>query len=118
MDETEQAVQGDLDAEATLFLERIRPIFAAECMECHGRDTQQGGYRLDLEAVAFAGGQEGGVPAIVPNAPLRSELVRRILLNADCDTDAMPPFGNEPLSPEETLAVIDWIQRGAPFLDQ
>lgn len=113
-----QPVQGDLDEGAREFLGRIRPIFAAKCMECHGRDTQQGGYRLDLQSVAFAGGQDGGAAAIVPNAPLRSELVRRILLNADYDTDAMPPFGSDALSPEEVLTVIDWIQRGASFVDQ
>jgi uncharacterized membrane protein/mono/diheme cytochrome c family protein len=113
----EQAAQGDEDAGSTLFVERVRPIFAAKCMECHGRDTQQGGYRLDVKAIAFNGPPEGGAPPIVPTAPLKSDLVRRILLNPDYDSDAMPPLGTESLTPAEILTIVDWIQRGAVFVE-
>ena len=86
-------------------------------MECHGRDTHQGGYRLDVKAIAFNGPPEGRARPIVPTAPLKSDLVRRILLNPDYDSDAMPPVGAESLTPDEILTVVDWIQRGAVFVE-
>lgn len=98
---------------AKLFAETVRPAFAAKCFRCHGPDKQNGRYRLDRADTAFKAG-DSGQTAIVPGQPLASELVRLILLPREHD-DAMPPEGKEPLTAEETMAVIQWIHLGAPY---
>ena len=105
----------NLDEAQQFFVEKVEPVFAAKCFRCHGPDKQKGNYRLDQQEVAIRGG-ESGKPAIKPGEPLASELVRLILLPRDHD-EAMPPKGKEPLSAEEILAVVHWIQSGAHFVE-
>jgi uncharacterized membrane protein len=95
-----------------IYAEKIRPILAAKCFSCHGPEKQKGDYRLDVAEAAFKGG-ESGATAIVPGDPFKSNLVRLILLPSDHD-DVMPPAGKESLTGEEILAIIQWIQAGAP----
>ncbi|MFM1770348.1 MAG: hypothetical protein RJA22_2877 [Verrucomicrobiota bacterium] len=96
-----------------LFLTRVRPAWEAKCFRCHGPEKQKGGCRLDLAESAQQAG-DSGRPAVVPGRPMESEVVRLVLLPRDHD-EAMPPAGKEPLTAEEILAVIQWIQQGAPF---
>jgi uncharacterized membrane protein len=91
----------------------IEPLLAKKCYQCHGPEKQKGKFRLDERDRALAGG-ESGEAAIVPGEPLRSALVKRILLPHDHD-DVMPPDGKEALTAEEKLALVNWIQSGAPF---
>lgn len=102
-----------LDERQKFFIDRVQPIFEKKCLRCHGPEKQKSDYRLDEAETALKGG-ESGKPAIKPGDPLSSELVRLILLPAD-DDDIMPPAGKEPLSADETLTIIRWIQKGAPF---
>lgn len=96
-----------------LYVEKVRPVLDAKCVRCHGPEKNKGEYRVDQPESALKGG-ESGHAAIKPGAPLESHLVRLILLPRD-DDNAMPPAGKEPLTAEETMAVIHWIQLGAPF---
>lgn len=96
-----------------LYVEKVRPVLEAKCVRCHGPEKNKGEYRVDQPESALKGG-ESGHAAIKPGAPLESHLVRLILLPRD-DDNAMPPAGKEPLTAEETMAVIHWIQLGAPF---
>lgn len=96
-----------------LFVDKVKPVLDAKCVRCHGPEKQKGDYRLDQAEVAMKGG-ESGRTAIKPGEPLESHLVRLILLPRD-DDNAMPPDGKEPLTAEETMTVIHWIQQGAPF---
>ncbi len=93
------------------FAERIRPIFEEKCFSCHGPEKQRGDYRMDTAEGLFAAG-ESELDPIVAGRPLESYLVELVTLPSDDDL-VMPPEGKEPLSPEETLAVIQWIWRGA-----
>jgi hypothetical protein len=46
-------------AEEEFFEERIRPVLASECYECHGASKQKGGLRLDDRAGLLKGGESG-----------------------------------------------------------
>ena len=86
-------------------------ILEAKCLSCHGPDKQKGKFRVDQPDVLLRGGASGE-PAVVPGDPAKSNLVRLLLLPRGHD-DAMPPDGKEPLSGEELLVVLQWIQAGA-----
>ena len=96
-----------------LFAAKVRPLLEAKCLQCHGAAKHKGGYRLDVSEMALKGG-ESGRAAIKPGNPLESNLVRLILLPRDSD-DVMPPDGKEPLTSDEIMILIRWIQAGAPF---
>jgi hypothetical protein len=51
---------------------------------------------------------------IKPGSPMESELVRLILLPPG-DEDIMPPGSREPLTSDEIVNVVRWIQQGAMF---
>ncbi len=95
------------------FLEKVKPVFDAKCVSCHGPEKQKGAYRLDQRAAALKGG-DSEKTAIQAGNPLESNLVRLILLPPDHD-DVMPPMGKGTLSPEETMIIIRWIQQGAIY---
>lgn len=110
--EGEEVPKGSVGTKG-IYAEKIRPIFEAKCFQCHGAEKQKGGYRMDKDDLVFKGG-ESEKPAVKPGEPLQSNLVRLITLPRGHD-DMMPPDGKEPLAPEEILAVIHWIQSGAPI---
>ena len=102
-----------LDPGSLYYLDKVRPIFEAKCIRCHGPEKQKAGYRLDQKEIAFKGGESGEV-AIKAKEPMRSNLVRLIMLPRDHD-DVMPPDGKEPLTPEEVMTIVHWIQSGASY---
>src|SRR5690606_32051777 len=55
------------------FENKIRPVLAAECYECHNAKKTKGGLRLDYRAGWQMGGDTGD--AIVPGDPKRSLLL-------------------------------------------
>lgn len=92
------------------FLKQIRPLFQAKCYSCHGREVQEGGFRLDLKSRALEGGDSG--VAIKPSHSHNSELFHRV--SGTGDGDKMPPDGEgTPLSQEELALVKTWIDQGA-----
>jgi uncharacterized membrane protein len=98
------------------YADKVQPILAAKCYNCHGNQKQKGGYRLDQPEIALKGGESGKI-AIKPSDPLESQLVRLILLPRSHD-DVMPPDGKESLTPEEVGTVIQWIRDGAHFSER
>lgn len=96
-----------------LYTEIVKPLFETRCYACHGPEKHKGDYRLDVPDIALRGG-ESGSPGITPGDPMKSHVLRLLLLPRDHD-DAMPPEGKQAASPEEILAVARWIQAGAPF---
>jgi len=95
----------DLD----FFEQRIRPLLADHCAECHGGVGQKthGGLALDTRSGWRRGGDSG--PAIVPGKPDESLLIRAIRY-AD-DELQMPPDGK--LSAEQIADLEQWVRRGA-----
>jgi uncharacterized membrane protein len=103
----------NLDEKQRFYRDQVQPILEKKCFRCHGPEKQKGEYRMDQPEIALKGG-ESEKTAIKPGDPLGSELVRLILLPPG-DDDIMPPEGKEPVTAEEALTIIRWIQKGALF---
>jgi cytochrome c553 len=100
-------------AEAIDFAGRVAPLLASRCGACHGPDSAESGYRIDLREKAVAGGDSGTV-GIVPGKPEESELFVRI---STSDKEARMPADGEPLSADEQKLVKEWIAAGAAWPD-
>lgn len=107
------AAGGANNAGSLLYLEKIKPVLDVKCVRCHGQEKQKGKYRLDTRENAIKAG-ESSQAGIVPKDPFQSQVVRRIFLPSDHD-EAMPPSGKEPLTPQEMVDIVQWIQMGAPY---
>ncbi len=94
------------------FESRIRPIFAANCYQCHsGSLNPPKGEPSELDwqgGVGKKGGDSG--PAIVPGDPEKSLLIQAVRY-AD-PTLHMPPSGK--LSDAEISDLVAWVRMGAP----
>ncbi len=93
----------------SIFEERIAPLLARRCLDCHDSAVRQGGLDLSRRESALAGGDHG--PAIVPGAASKS------LLWAMVTADAMPQ-NRAPLSDREKRALREWIDAGAEWPDK
>lgn len=91
------------------FEEKIRPLLAARCFECH-TDDKSGGLRLDSREAMLLGGESGS--AIEPGKPDESlliQVVRRVP-----KVPAMPKKAAK-LKDEEIDALVEWVRAGAPW---
>ncbi|MEL7496698.1 MAG: PSD1 and planctomycete cytochrome C domain-containing protein [Planctomycetota bacterium] len=89
------------------FNEKIRPILAMHCINCHGPDEEhrQADLRLDV--------RDDALMAIEPNSAEDSELFARIISD---DDDRMPPVDHaDALRPEEIELIKKWIEQGANY---
>ncbi|MDB6154808.1 MAG: Planctomycete cytochrome [Chthoniobacteraceae bacterium] len=98
-------------ARAVDFLKDIEPIFARNCLKCHGADKQKGGYRLDLKATALTGG-DNSAPNIVPGKSAESPLIHFV---AGLDPEMKMPSKGDPLTAEQIGLLRAWIDQGAPW---
>lgn len=90
----------------------IRPIFEAQCLDCHGAERRKGGLRLDNRADALAGGDSG--PSFEPGESEFSILIEKV---AGLDpVSTMPPTG-DPLSADEIGLLRAWIDQGGEWPD-
>jgi mono/diheme cytochrome c family protein len=94
------------------FENRIRPVLAERCDECHGAraESLKGGLRLDSKAGWQKGGASG-TPAIVPGQPGQSLLIQ-VVKGLSAEVKAMPPKGG-PLTPGQIADLEAWIRAGA-----
>ena len=93
----------------------IRPIFASNCLKCHGIDegSRKSKLRLDLRETATSPAKSGKLP-IVPGKPDESELVRRVF--ASDPQDVMPPASTHvTLSDAQKSLLKEWIAQGARY---
>jgi hypothetical protein len=95
----------------------VRPILSKNCFACHGQDDthRAAKLRLDRRDTATARLRDGKTP-IVPGAPGRSELVRRV--TAEDQDVRMPPAetGNH-LTPVQVEVLRRWVAEGAPYAE-
>ncbi|MCR9202227.1 MAG: DUF1553 domain-containing protein [Planctomycetaceae bacterium] len=91
------------------FENRIRPVLAEHCFECHSAGARQigGGLLLDSAAGLTGGGHSG--PALLPGQPGDSRLIAAIKY-ADAE---MPP--SAPLSPAIVADFEKWVREGALY---
>ena len=99
-------------SEGMLFEERVLPIFADRCLQCHGEKSQKGGLRLDFRENALRGGDSGKI--WLPGRSGESKIVRRI--TASNPDHRMPPKG-EALTSKQIAAIRQWIDQGARWPD-
>lgn len=93
------------------FTTQIWPIFEANCVKCHGPETQKAKLRLDSKEAILEGGAMGAV--IEPGKPDASFLLEAI--NLPPDDDSFMPKEGQPLSQELRDLLRQWIAEGAPF---
>lgn len=100
------------DARVAFFEERVRPVLAETCGECHGHDgVPRAGLRLTHRETLLHGGASG--PAAVPGDPDASLLLRA--LSYEDPELQMPPDGR---LPDDVLADIEtWIRDGMTWPD-
>lgn len=103
-------VEEPTSQQLTFFENRIRPLLAKHCYECHSADAKNigGGLLLDSRPGIIKGGDTE--PPVVPGQPGAS-----LLITAVQQTDAslmMPPKSK--LSSEEIADLETWIAQGAP----
>jgi mono/diheme cytochrome c family protein len=93
----------------------IRPILSDKCFVCHGPDAtaKKIKLRLDSEAAATADLSRGR-RAIVPGAPDKSEIVKRIT-HADEDMRMPPASSGRTLTKPEIDLLTEWIRQGAKW---
>ncbi len=91
------------------FSESVLPLLKKHCYECHshGADSTEGGLVLDSRAGWEIGGDSG--PAIVPDSPGKSLLLKAVEYS-DAELQ-MPP--DSKLSASEIVILKQWIVDGA-----
>jgi mono/diheme cytochrome c family protein len=89
------------------FENKVRPIFANVCAECHG-DKATSGLQVFSRETLLKGGKRG--PAIVPNDSEKSLLIQAVRQTGDLK---MPKGGK--LTPEEVESLTEWVRMGAPW---
>jgi mono/diheme cytochrome c family protein len=91
------------------FKRDIKPIFAANCYQCHSAKKASSQLRLDARAAAMKGGLSGAV--IVAGNSKDSRLVHRIL---GLNDEARMPMGGQ-LKPAQIELIKRWIDEGAAW---
>ena len=95
--------------EIEFFENKVRPVLAEHCYDCHSgkAKTVQGNLRLDTRAAALAGGDSG--PAVVPGQPGESLLIESVRWQSY----EMPPQGK--LSEDQLSMLAKWVEMGVPW---
>ena len=102
-------------AEKVQFNRDIRPILSDTCFHCHGPDEKErkAGLRLDVREHALRPAESGAV-ALVPGAPEKSELLKRVF-STDSEEQMPPPKLHKPLSSAQKDLLKRWIAEGAEY---
>ncbi|MEQ1828059.1 MAG: DUF1549 domain-containing protein, partial [Pirellula sp.] len=97
------------------FRRQIQPILAEHCTHCHGVDSEarKGGLRLDIDRLAYSGG-DSGESAIVPGNPAASQILKRIT-SKDPNEIMPPPSLNKPIGEAQLDLLRKWIEQGAIY---
>ena len=94
------------------FTSQVKPLLEGTCVHCHGAEKQEGEYRLDSKADAFAGGENYAKETIVPKKPDGSA-VYWMTAEEHTSDDIMPP--KKPLTVEQQNILKVWIEEGAEW---
>jgi mono/diheme cytochrome c family protein len=95
---------------------KVKPVFAANCAQCHLGTAHRGGLSLATKASTLKGGRDGVV--IVAGDPANSLLVKLIRHEGPADDPMpMPPPPNAKISDADIATVTQWIKAGAVMPD-
>lgn len=94
------------------YTKQIYPIFADNCLSCHGEDEteREADLRLDVEKSTIAGDN----PVIIPGDPDGSELIARIR-SADEEYQMPPAKTGVRLNGGQIELLKKWIAQGADY---
>lgn len=90
---------------------KVKPIFEANCVRCHGGLNHRGGLNMDTRESMLKGGHDGAV--LVPGDPAKSLLVRLIRHEGPADDPMSMPPKKPKLSDEDIAIVEKWVKAGA-----
>jgi mono/diheme cytochrome c family protein len=94
------------------FVGEVQPILRNHCIECHGKDIEEGGLNLSVRSRVLEGGDS--VIPIVPNHSEASPLIQLVAgLNGD---RVMPPDGDR-LTSAQISVLRTWVDQGANWPD-
>lgn len=102
----EQAVTPEQEQ---FFEQKVRPVLATKCQQCHGPEKQESGLRLDSRAAVLAGGEITEKMVIV-GEPENSPLIKAVRHEGDIH---MPP--KEKLGEADIEALAAWVKMGLPW---
>ena len=90
---------------------KVKPIFDANCVRCHGGLNHRGGLSMDTRDSMIKGGHHG--PAIVPGDAANSLLVKLIRHEGPKDDPMDMPQRKDKLSDSDIAIVERWVNAGA-----
>jgi hypothetical protein len=93
------------------FSREILPILSDKCFVCHGPDTRKAA-DLRLDSFEAATADRGGYRAIDPDAPEKSELLKRI---HDADDPMPPEKAEKKLTERERELLARWVRQGGDY---
>ena len=96
-------------AQLEFFEQRIRPMLANECYECHGAQKQKGKLRVDSRDGLRKGGDSG--PALIAGDAKKSLFIQSIRHD---DPDSAMPKDRPKLSDAVIADFVKWVNDGAP----
>ncbi len=101
-------------ADTEFFEQKIRPVLADKCFECHSAEAKslKGNLLLDSREGLLKGGDTG--PAFEPGKPGKSLLLSAIHYE-DPDTAMPPKKSGGKLAPEIIADFTAWLTAGAPW---
>ena len=98
------------------FADQVLPVFEKHCYACHGPETQESEYRLDIKSAAMGIGDRGDQPIQVGD---RKHSPLFLLVSGGDDGERMPPVeAEESLNKKEIEIIGQWIDEGAIWPDE
>ena len=92
------------------FVKDIQPIFAENCIGCHGPKRHEGQVRWDNREIALQGGERGA--DILPGNSAQSRLIH---FTGGLDPDLIMPPKGTPLTAAQIGLLRGWIDQGAEW---
>ena len=92
-----------------LFARDVGPIFAANCLECHGERNPRNNFSLNTFERLLRGGDSGAV--VAPGDPAGSLLVKKLRGTAG----ARMPLNRPPLPADAIAKIEKWVALGGKF---
>ena len=107
-DSTFVILQSATTEQTEFFETKIRPLFQANCVSCHGKTDPDAGLSLETAEGIRTGGKSG--PVIVPGDPDKS-----ILILAVRQTGPLKMPKGKRLRLDEVANLEKWVKMGAPW---
>jgi mono/diheme cytochrome c family protein len=102
-----EAAVTPVTVDADFFENKVRPILANSCYDCHS-DQSSGGFRMDSKAAFEKGGEHG--QEVVAGDPDKSRMIQAVQQTGALK---MPKGGK--LKPEEVATLVAWVKAGAKW---